>query len=356
MSARVSTMMTNGLGKVVAAVAATTFLAAACSSPAKTLATSASPRPYASLPTALPGLPSQPPSPLPKGVGSEIRVLSGGAPAAAVPAYGSVWVMDHRGTMLYRIDPATGKIEASVDAGEGACFPPQIGFGRIFVSGCEGGDTVVVDPEKEQVVATSQCGGWMAFAAGSIWSPGGGGILRCDPATYKTTATIKHAGSFAGLAYDAGSIWAANMSDATVERIDPATNKVVATISAGARALGDVDENLLVAFGSVWVSSDYDTRIFRIDPSTKAVRVYHPDVRSLGDFNTRTLVAGMGSLWIRTSLAAVTRFDPRTMKPVQTYPTDTWDGGGGEIAVAGGSLWIPNPEEDTIWRESVRRT
>jgi YVTN family beta-propeller protein len=258
--------------------------------------------------------------------------------------------------MLYRIDPATGKIEASVDVGEGGCYPAQAESGRIFIAGCEGGDVVVVDPQKEQVVATSQCGGWMTFAAGSLWSSGGDRILRCDPQTYRATTTIKLPGSFAGLAYADGTIWAANMSDATVERIDPATNKVVATISAGAQAHGDVDENLLVAFGSVWVSSDYDTRIFRIDPSNNAVHVYRPKARSLGDFDTRTLVAGMGSLWMRTSPAKVSRFDPRTMKVVRTYPTDPWGGGGGLIAIAGGSLWVPNPEEDTLWREPVHQS
>jgi len=339
-------------GRVVAAAAAATLLATACS-----LATKAASGPpataYASLPGSLPSVAAASPSPLPKGVGSVITVRPGGAPAAVTPAFGSVWLIDHRGTMLYRIDPATGKIEASVDVGEGGCFPPQAESDRIFITGCEGGDNVVVDPQQEQVVATSPCGGWMTFAAGSLWSPGGGGILRCDPRTYRATAAIKIPGSFAGLAYAAGTVWAANMSDATVERIDPATNKVVATISEGAQAHGDVDENLLSAFGSVWVSSDYDPRIFRIDPSNNAVRVYRPKVRSLGDFNTRMLVAGMGSLWMRTSPAKVSRFDPRTMNVVASYPADTWGGGGGAIAVAGGSLWVPNPEEDTLWREPV---
>ena len=354
MRAQVRASGTNGLGKAVAALAATAFLAAACSSKAPIHASAQPPAAYASLPTTLGSLPSPSPSPLPKGVGSETRVLSGQAPFAVTPAFGSLWLVDHRGTVLYRIDPETGKIEASVDVGELGCFPPQVGFGRIFVTGCEGGDVVVVDPEKEQTVATSQCGGWMTFAAGSIWSPGTGGIVRCDPHTYRTTATIRLPGTHGGMASGFGSIWAANQSDGTVERIDPRTNKIVATISAGARAHGDVDESLLVAFGSVWVSSDYDQRVFRIDPSNNAVRVFHMDERGLGDFNTRGLVSGMGSLWIRTSLASVTRFDPRTMKAVATYPTDTWDGGGGYIAVAGGSLWVPNPEEDTVWREPVR--
>jgi len=346
----------RGLGKAVAALAATALLAAACSSKAPTHAAAQPPTAYASLPTNLASVPSPSPSPLPKGVGSEITVVSGQTPLAVTQAYGSLWVTDHRGTMLYRIDPSTGKIEASVDVGDLGCFPPQAGFSRIFITGCEGGYVAVVDPEKEQVVATSQCGGWMAFAAGSIWSPGSGGITRCDPLTYRKTTTIKMPGVHSGMAYDAGSIWAANQSDGTVERIDPKTNKVVATISAGTIAHGDLDEFLLVAFGSVWVSSDYDPRIFRIDPSTNAVRVFHLHESGLGDFNQRMLASGMGSLWMRTSLDKVTRFDPKTMRAIQTYPTDAWDGGGGDIGVAAGSLWIPNPEEDTIWREPVRQS
>jgi streptogramin lyase len=44
-----------------------------------------------------------------------------GAPATLLSAFGSLWVMSHRGTVLRRIDPASSKVTASVDTGVLGC-------------------------------------------------------------------------------------------------------------------------------------------------------------------------------------------------------------------------------------------
>jgi streptogramin lyase len=83
------------------------------------------------------------------------------------------------------------------------------------------------------------------------------------------------------------------------------------------------------------------------------VKVFHVNAPELTDFYVRPLVAGLGSLWLTTSLTQVTRFDPTTMKVLGRYPVDPSGLGSGAITIEDGSLWLTNPEADSIWRDRV---
>jgi streptogramin lyase len=296
------------------------------------------------------------PSPLPAGVLASIPVDLGTAPQAANAAFGSIWIVEHRGNTLYRVDPKTNAVVAKIDLGAAICFPPQFGFGRVFLIACEGGSgNLVVDPSVNRVVAKSQCGAWMAFGGGSIWDGESRSVRVCDPKTYRTTAVIKLPGGFSGMAYGFGSVWAVNEEQGTVLRIDPSTHRVTATIVAGDGCYScDEDSNILLAFGHAWVESDSGNTIYRIDPATNAVRIFHDGAKSLGDFDARWLVAGLGSLWLTTSVHHISRFDPKTMRVIGTYPADPTAGGSDYIGVAYGSLWVPNAESDDVWRDRIR--
>ena len=336
--------------RALASLGSVVFLLAACSH------STASDGPH------FPAVPSPPtllpvsPSPLRAGVLASIPVDLGTAPAAAGAAFGSIWIPEHRGNTLYRVDPKTNAVVAKIDLGAGVCFPPQFGFGRVFLTACEGGSgNLVVDPSVNRVVAKSQCGGWMAFGGGSIWDGESHRVRVCDPKTLRTTALIKLPGGFSGMAYGFGSVWAVNEDQGTVLRIDPATHRVTATIVAGNGCYScDVDSNILVAYGAAWVESDQSSTIYRIEPATNAVRVFHVRAKPLPDFNARWLVPGLGSLWLTTSAGHVSRFDPANMRVVGTYPADPTGGGSDYISVGYGSLWVPNPESDDVWRDRVR--
>src|SRR5262249_43740544 len=141
-----------------------------------------------------------------------------------------------------------------------------------------------------------------------------------------------------------------------VQRIDPATHRVTATIVAGNGCYTcDVDSNILLAYGHAWVESDQSSTIYRIDPATNAVRVFHVRAKHLPDFYARWLAAGLASLWLTTAGGPVSRFDPKTMRVVGMYPADATAGGSGYIGVADGSLWLPNFESDDVWRDRVQR-
>jgi streptogramin lyase len=232
------------------------------------------------------------------------------------------------------------------------CFnAADVGFGHVFIA-CENSE-VVVDPKTDTVVASSDCGQYLSFSPSAIWSAGPNGIQRCSPKTFQRTALYPVGDGFSGTAFGFGSVWAANGLQHTVTRLDPATGKVLKTIPAAAISDGDFDCHLLVAFGAVWNQCDPGDKIYRIDPADNAVKVFHVNAPELTDFYVRPLVAGLGSLWLTTSLTQVTRFDPTTMKVLGRYPVDPSGLGSGAITIEDGSLWLTNPEADSIWRDRV---
>jgi len=81
--------------------------------------------------------------------------------------------------------------------------------------------------------------------AGSVWA------WDFDPATAEIVATIPSGGSPIDLASGFGSVWAANLDDATAVRVDPATNEVTATIDVGA-----APDGITVGAGSRFSASD----------------------------------------------------------------------------------------------------
>jgi DNA-binding beta-propeller fold protein YncE len=93
-----------------------------------------------------------------------------------------------------------------------------------------------------------------------------------------------------------------NQTEGTVSRIDPKTNKVVATIDVGVPGGGG---DIATGEGSVWVTS-FDFPISRIDPASN--KVVQQFVGKGGD----ALRVGLGSVWLSNGEAGtVWRIDPK---------------------------------------------
>ena len=71
-----------------------------------------------------------------------------------------------------------------------------------------------------------------------------------DRETGVTVAKIPVGLGASGVAADDEGVWVANGGETTVMRIDPATNKVVATIELGVRP-----DKIAVGEGAVWVTA-----------------------------------------------------------------------------------------------------
>jgi YVTN family beta-propeller protein len=126
---------------------------------------------------------------------------------------GSIWLAEHDGGAVRRMDPATGAITATVRLGDS---PSAMVFGH-------GSAWVANDVEDT--------------------------VTRIDPRTTSVVRAISVGTDPVGLAVGPDAIWVANSGDGTVSRIDPETNTVAETISVGHRPLG-----VAFADGVVWVT------------------------------------------------------------------------------------------------------
>ena len=107
------------------------------------------------------------------------------------------------------------------------------------------------------------------------------------------------------LAAGDGAVWTLNQGDGSVSRIDPKTNKVVATIEVGVPGGGG---EIAVGEGSVWVTA-FEFPLSRIDPSTNTV------VQQFAGEGGDAVRVGLGSVWLADLRAGnLWRLDPKRIE------------------------------------------
>ena len=99
-----------------------------------------------------------------------------------------------------------------------------------------------------------------------VWAATDHGLVAFDPANGEVTRTLDRA-SDAGTAFDGKHLY--QIAEARIDKIDPATGSVVASIPAPGKGN---DSGLAWAEGSLWVGQYRDRKIHQIDPETGAIR------------------------------------------------------------------------------------
>jgi glutamine cyclotransferase len=99
-----------------------------------------------------------------------------------------------------------------------------------------------------------------------VWAATGTKLIAFEPDSGAPTRTIQRACD-AGTAFDGTYLY--QIAEARIDKIDPATGEVVATIPAPGHGH---DSGLAWAEGSLWVGQYRDRRIHQIDPETGAIR------------------------------------------------------------------------------------
>jgi YVTN family beta-propeller protein len=245
------------------------------------------------------------------------KVTVGPAPSGVVIDAAGVWVTNWWDNTLSRIHPTANSVlnvfPITMDELEG---PEAItsGAGSLWVTTVEFDDNDATLP---------------------------GSILRIEPATGTTLATIPGGRGAYDIAYGAGAVWVPNYDDGAVVRIDPTTNQVVASIPI------PYASGIAVDATSVWVING-DGLVSRIDPSTNQV------VATVQTQPTGALIAaGANAIWVThpgtegTANGSVSRIDPVTNQVVANVPVgeSPW-----ELAVAGGSVWVGLDGAPTVVR------
>jgi virginiamycin B lyase len=193
----------------------------------------------------------------------------------------------------------TGKV-AAVDVPK-PCGAMTMGFGSLWVGNCKGGEVYRIDPKTAKVLATIPAGIGpsgelnVAAGAGSIWAPDqtAGKISRIDPTTNTVIATIGVTPDTSYLSFGFDALWVVSGKGRTLQRIDPKTNAVTHTL-----ALGKMPGFLVAGEGAVWVQEQGDGTLAKIDPATVTVATRTKVGANLkwGDIDT-----GDGKVWLRTT-------------------------------------------------------
>jgi YVTN family beta-propeller protein len=213
------------------------------------------------------------------------------------------------------------------------------GGGAVWVTDHTGNQVVRVDPAAGRVVKRIKLGGYpfgLAYGGGSLWvgQRYGDAVTRFDPATGKRQARVAVGSAPYALAYGGGSLWVTNENSGTVSRIGPKRNKVVKTIRVGGGPNG-----IAVGFGKVWVADYRRGRLIRINASRnrveKTIRIPTAD----------WITPAAGSLWVSSETGFVYRVDPAAMKVRSKIAV-----GQNPLAstVAGNQLWVPNIDSATV--------
>ncbi len=179
----------------------------------------------------------------------------------------SVWAMI-RGDMteqtLARFDAETGEILARIvlpAGGAGVIFAD----GAVWVTCPFKGEIFKIDPGTNAVTATISTGGWPRFLVadrGTIWIlDQRGAVQRVDSASGALSTTIPLASpqrSGGDIAVGGGFVWV-NVWGAPVIQIDPATDRLRTTYQGGA----EFGDGVRYGAGSIWISG---RKLFRIAP------------------------------------------------------------------------------------------
>jgi glutamine cyclotransferase len=137
-----------------------------------------------------------------------------------------------------------------------------------------------------------------------VWAATGPALIAFEPESGAVARTLPCA-SDAGTAFDGTYLY--QLAAARIDKIDPASGKVVASIPAPGEGR---DSGMAWAEGSLWVGQYRDRKIYEIDPETGAIR------RTLESNRFVTGVTWVdGELWHGTwegDESELRRIDPRS--------------------------------------------
>jgi streptogramin lyase len=205
----------------------------------------------------------------------------------------------------------------------------------------------IAELQPTAVIQLGKTADWVAVAPDAVWvgSTGPNAVHRIDPKTNKLVATVELAGEpCAGLALGFGSVWVPLCGKpSTLAKVDGTRNVLSAVLQAGPAAR---EGGITTSTDSVWLVTDKDGSLARIDPDTGAVRQI---VRvPAGSYNPRFQD---GLVWVtRAGGAEITAVDAASGAVLGTTKT----GPGPRFLTSGaGSIWTFNQGDGSLTRIDV---
>ena len=276
---------------------------------------------------------------------SALVVEVGEGPEGALVANDSVWIANHRGGSVARIDPATNEVTTiTFRPGDRVHNVISSGGGAVWVDLFTAIGRIDVATNKATIITTGETvreSGGHVFGAGSLWLYEPPTLYRYDAATNERVESFE-IGAFdpeSRIAFGAGSVWIAE-SGTGLYRFDPEAKRVIAHVKdvAAYKVFSDGD--------SVWIADEGAGTVSRVNTTDSTVGAPIAVRRLPGGILGR--VVG-DELWTALSdQQGIIIVDGQT----ETI-TDAWkftDPFSGYVDVGYGSLWVPVFHSNEVWR------
>jgi streptogramin lyase len=278
-------------------------------------------------------------------------------PVAVLPVQGhpdwlavtdsGLWISSSNVNHVVRLDANTNRPETIITIKK-PCSGLVADFGSLWIPSCGDHKLFRADVHTGAIQATVAVGpadseGGITTGAGSVWlvSSTSSELDRVDQASNKVVARIQLPKGSTNPIFAGDSIWVACNAGNALIRVSPITNAVVSST-----LIGPKPRFLTVGAGSVWVLNQGDGSISRVDSSTgKLLATIPAGIPGLGG----EIAYGGGSVWATVFGYPITRVDPGLNKVV-----DQWVGEGGDsIRFAHGSLWLTFLTGEKVWRINI---
>ena len=209
-------------------------------------------------------------------------------------------------------------------------FGLAIGGGSVWVGGLGSGDVIRVDPATGKILKRITVGARvfnLAAAPGAVWAIDNAlsTAVRIDTKSGNVTARVPVGFQPYDIEWGFGSAWVANAGDGTVWRIT--NGKVVKKIKVG------TEPNGLTAYhGALWVSDHTLGKVVRIDPATNKITA---TLRIAG----ADWITGLGdNIYVSQETNQVSRISVRSLKVTGVAKVARNPLGS---AIVGKQLWVP---------------
>ena len=277
-----------------------------------------------------------------------------GAPAALVASPGALWVQQHRGYELTRVDTRRGIVSDRVDVGIAGCGDLVWEAGSVWVTGCAITPGLVqVDGATTELAETINLSGLASSSSHEIWmshlDDGVGQLRRIDADDVDQGRMVPVPGLLedGSVAVAAGSIWVADAGIGLVYQLDPTSEEVLGVTPMPVPP----DTSYLIEHdGAAWYVDASIGVLVRIDPDDGSTRLLDVRTEKPSEYwgaAASTAPGPPGRLWVRSGDEAWlvdTRRD-QVLRRIALL-----DGSGGDVQQIGGSLWVSSFATNQVQR------
>jgi sugar lactone lactonase YvrE len=268
------------------------------------------------------------------------RLEIGGNPDYVAATADAVWVKTDGGDLV-RIDPDTTKPGKPLHVADALCQGLGADDDAVWTCAGETGQVARIDPATRKVVATVEAAKInvqpnVPVAFGHAWFLVDDGSKVAGVKNDAVVKTIDLGTVCTDLVATATALWAACPTEGLALRIDPASGEVTA------RTPGMPGANAIAAGEHVWVG--FENGLAKLDDATGQVL----GVADASPGNVGGIAVTSDAVWVRAEGRFLRRVDPATGKVVEdvTAPEES----GGSVLVAFGSVWATASDDDTLYR------